>query len=129
MLQRDSKELLKGHQTKTSIKFHSKEFPHLINFWKGFHCLPEYNADVRKVMTKFKDIEALELKTSQKLNCKGLASNRDPFHETYHNLPTWSGDISHRFHSIDLEIQITNPTIFENIPFWLSYFTFPLNIY
>lgn len=100
MLNRDSKELVKGHQTKTSIISHSKEFPHLINFAnqfdiisqikrrKGFHRLPEYKADVRKVMKEFKDIEALELKTSRILNCKGLASNRDPFHETYHNLPT-----------------------------------------
>lgn len=83
MLNRDSKELVKGHQTKTSIIYHSKEFPHLINFAnqfdiisqvkrrKGFHRLPEYKADVSKVMKKLRDIKALELTTSRKLNCKG----------------------------------------------------------
>lgn len=100
MLNRDSKELVKGHQTKKSIISHSKEFPHLINFTKhfddisgirgqkGFHRLPEYQADVQKVIKELKEISALEVKTGRKLACKRLACHRDPFAESFHNLPS-----------------------------------------
>ena len=54
MLNRDSKNITSGHQTKESIIAHSKHFPHLISYVKhydhileirgrkGFHRLPSY---------------------------------------------------------------------------------------
>ena len=61
MLNRDSKVACSGHQTKESIIKHSQEYPILINFVKhydvinrcrvrkGFHHLPSYLGDVKKV--------------------------------------------------------------------------------
>lgn len=71
MLNRDSKDIVTGHQTKESIVAHSKQYPHLINYIKhfdiisdiryrkGFHNIPEYKADVMKVAKK-KLIKAFE---------------------------------------------------------------------
>lgn len=41
MLNRDSKEFVKGHQTKASIISHSKKFPHLINFANQFDIISQ----------------------------------------------------------------------------------------
>lgn len=63
MLNRDSKVDCSGHQTEDSIVQDSKEYPHIINIAKqydvisdikikkGFHHLPSYREDFRKVLT------------------------------------------------------------------------------
>lgn len=53
MLNRDSKEIVKGHQTKTSIISHSKEFPHLINFTNQFDIISQ--SDVNFLLKDEKD--------------------------------------------------------------------------
>ena len=100
MLNRDSKEIVTGHQTKESIISHSKQFPHLINYSKhfdnmtnvrkrkGFHKLPNYKTDVRKVMKELEEINALRLTPKRTLLCKEVCFDRDPFSHSFRNLPT-----------------------------------------
>jgi len=71
MLNRDSKDIVTGHQTKDSIISHSRQYPHLINYTKhfdcisdirkrkGFHKLPNYKTDVHKTMKELAEIDAL----------------------------------------------------------------------
>ncbi|XP_063435141.1 uncharacterized protein LOC134716217 [Mytilus trossulus] len=91
MLNRDSKITCTGHQTKESIIKHSKEYAHLINYIKyfelisgtrkrkGFHHLPSYCKDVRKVAKDLLEHSALKHTINRKLKCKDLKIDRNPF--------------------------------------------------
>lgn len=100
MLNRDSKDIVTGHQTKDSIISHSKQYPHLINYAKhfdaisdirkrkGFHKLPNYKTDVKKTMKELMEIEALTFTPGRTLVCKEVCRGRDPFSQAYKKLPT-----------------------------------------
>ncbi|XP_046566552.1 uncharacterized protein LOC124275109 [Haliotis rubra] len=100
MLNRDSKIACSGHKTKESIIQHSKEYPHLTqsvrNFEdicnlkqrKGFHHLPNYGADVHKVLSELRQLDVLTTKPERSLHCKDLCSDRNPFANSESNLST-----------------------------------------
>lgn len=100
MLNRDSKDIVTGHQTKESIIAHSKQYPHLINYIKhfdiiseirqrkGFHKLPQYKADVMKVAKELIEIRAFEHTPKRKFVCKDLSTERNPFINSYRGLST-----------------------------------------
>lgn len=97
MLNRDSKVACSGHQTEDSsgIVQHSKEYPHTINIakhydvisdiksMKGFHYLPSYKEDFRKVLKDLQEIKFLEHTSKHLLKCKGLTTKRNPFNNAY----------------------------------------------
>lgn len=101
MLNRDSKDIVTGHQTKESIIAHSKQYPHLINYIKhfdvmsdvrqrkGFHKLPSYKADVMKVAKELLDVKALDYTKKRTLICKELCTDRNPFENSYKGLATF----------------------------------------
>lgn len=100
MLNRDSKDIVSGHQTKESIIAHSKAYPHLINYTKhfdiitklrkrkGFHKLPKYKEDVGKVMKELLDIDAFHQTAKRKFACRELSYERNPFNASYIGLST-----------------------------------------
>lgn len=100
MLNRDSKDIVSGNQTKESIIGHSKAYPHLIDYIKhfdlisqirkrkGFHKLPKYQDDVKKVVKELIEIDAFEHTPNRKLKCKELCSERSPFVSCYKGLTT-----------------------------------------
>ena len=100
MLNRDSKEIVKGHQTKDSIIKHSKEFPHLIRMAKyfdiiseirarkGFHKVPKYKADVQKVIKELIEIRALDFVPRRTLPCRALVKSRDMYKDAERGLPS-----------------------------------------
>lgn len=100
LLNRDSKAACTGFQTKESILAHSKEFPHLVNSVhhydalcavpgrKGFHKLPSYVEDVKKVVKDLVDINALTTVAGHTLKCKSLSTNKNPYDECYRGLTT-----------------------------------------
>jgi hypothetical protein len=55
---------------------------------KGFHKLPEYKADVHKVVKELVEIEALKIKPDRKLHCAKLSTDRNPFENCYQGLAT-----------------------------------------
>lgn len=98
MLNRDSQVACSGHQTEDSIVQHSKEYPHIINIAKqydvisdikskkGFHHLPSYKEDLRKVLKDLQEINILEHTSKRFLNCKGLTTKRNPSNNAYQGL-------------------------------------------
>lgn len=86
MLNRDIKVACFGRQTENSIVQHSKEYPYIINIAKhydvisdikckkGFHHLPSYKEDVRKVLKDLQEIHILEHTPKRSLKCKGLTT-------------------------------------------------------
>ena len=100
MLNRDSKDIASGHQTKESIIAHSKQYPHLINYVKhfdlistikgrkGFHKIPRYKVDVSKVAKEFTAIKALEFQPNRKFSCRDLCVDKDPYKNSVKGLPT-----------------------------------------
>ena len=100
MLNRDSKDIVSGHQTKESILKHSKQFPHIINSArhfdalcqikgrKGFHKLPGYKADVVKAVKELHDIDAFKITPGRKLKCRDLCFDSDPYDSSHVGLPT-----------------------------------------
>ena len=100
MLNRDSKDIVSGHQTSESIIAHSKAYPHLINYAKhfdvisqvrkrkGFHKLPKYKEEVEKDMKDLIEINAFNHTPKRKMVCKELATERNPFLSCYKGLTT-----------------------------------------
>ena len=100
LLNRDSKVTCSGFQTKESIIRHSKEFPHLINFVKqfdtfssvparkGFHHMPSYSVDVRKIMAELMEIDAFGHVDSRKLKCRSICTNNDIFNDCFKGFAT-----------------------------------------
>ena len=100
MLNRDSKNIISGHQTKESIIAHSKHFPHLINYVKhfdhisevrgrkGFHKLPGYKVDVVKVAKELLEIKCLDYQPNRKLHCRDICVDKDPYLNSVKGLPT-----------------------------------------
>lgn len=98
MLNRDSKVDCSGHQTEDSIVQDSKEYPHIINIAKqydvisdikikkGFHHLPSYREDFRKVLKDLHEINILEHTSKRFLKCKGLTTKGNPFNNAYQGL-------------------------------------------
>ncbi|XP_056014422.1 uncharacterized protein LOC125649436 [Ostrea edulis] len=100
LLNRDSKVVCSGFQTKESILRHSKEFPHIVNFVKhfdsvcnvttrkGFHHLPSYAEDVQKIVTQLFDIDAFTFVEGRKLKCKSLCTNKNIFNDCFKGFAT-----------------------------------------
>lgn len=100
MLNRDSKVVATGHQTKESILQNSKDYPHLVNVKdhfeditgirtrKGFHHLPSYSSDVLKVLKELMDQDVLTQNNTRNLQCKSLVPNRNLFSSAYKGLST-----------------------------------------
>ncbi|XP_033759941.1 uncharacterized protein LOC117342076 [Pecten maximus] len=98
LLNRETKDTCSGFQTKESIIAHSKEFPHLIDAVKhfdsiceirqrkGFHKLPSYKNDVKKVVNDLLEIKALDNLPGRSLRCRSLVRNRNPYKESYRKL-------------------------------------------
>jgi hypothetical protein len=100
ILNRDSKATCSGFQTKESIIAHSKKFPHLINAAKhfdhmcgitsrkGFHHLPSYKEDVKKVVKELFDINAFSTIDGRKIGSRSLYCNSSIYDESFHGLST-----------------------------------------
>lgn len=100
LLNRDFKFACSGFQTKESIIAHSKEFPHLISMIKhydliseihrrkGFHKLPSYKEDVKKVLKDLIEINALEERGTRTFKCKKLTCECNPFSSSHQQLTT-----------------------------------------
>ncbi|XP_021342789.1 uncharacterized protein LOC110443113 [Mizuhopecten yessoensis] len=100
LLNRESKDMLSGFQTKESILAHSKEFPHIINYVqhyddfcavskrKGFHHLPSYSEDVRKVAVELADTGAFSCERGRQLRCKALSADERFYDSSFRGLGT-----------------------------------------
>ncbi|XP_062600399.1 uncharacterized protein LOC134262037 [Saccostrea cucullata] len=101
LLNRDSKIACSGFQTKDSILYHSKEFPMVVNFVKhhdsicdvtqrkGFHHLPSYLEDVKKIAVELAEMKAIKHVNGRKLKCKSLTSTgKDLFDKCFQHLGT-----------------------------------------
>jgi hypothetical protein len=100
LLNRDSKFACSGFQTKESIIAHSKEFPHIINSTKhfddicdisgrkGFHTLPSYLEDVKKVFKELSEINPFSVVDGRKLKCETLKSDPNIYDECFSGLST-----------------------------------------
>ena len=100
MLNRDSKNITSGHQTKESIIAHSKHFPHLINYVKhydhiseirgrkGFHRLPAYKIDVEKVAKELLEIRCFDYQPNRKLKCRDISVDNDIYQNAVKGLST-----------------------------------------
>jgi hypothetical protein len=98
LMNRDSKIVCSGFQTKESILLHSKEFPLLIKSVKhfdsisdisgrkGFHHLPSYQEDINKVVKDLQDIDALSIKCGRKLKNRTLMTDRNIFRNSVSGL-------------------------------------------
>lgn len=99
MVNRDSKVVCTGNQTKESIILHSKEYPHLVNFVKyfdeianvrqkkGFHHLPSYQSDVKKVLQDLMQNVVLVYDPNRKLHCQIFVIDINPFVNSFKKLP------------------------------------------
>lgn len=99
MINRDSKNIVSGHQTKENIIERSKQFPHLINYVKnfdviseikgrkGFHKLPNYKVDVSKIAKELLEIRCLEYQPKRQLHCRDLSVDKDPYSNSIKGLP------------------------------------------
>lgn len=101
LLNRDSKIACSDFQTKESILYHSKEFPMVVNFVKhhdsicnvtqrkGFHHLPSYLEDVKKVAVELAEMKAIKHVNGRKLKCKTLTNTgKDIFDKCFQHLGT-----------------------------------------
>ena len=100
LLNRDSKYACSGFQTKESIVAHSKEFPHIINCTKhfdmicdvterkGFHTVPSYLEDVKKVFNELNEINAFTEFQGRKLKCESIEHDQKIFDDCFHGLST-----------------------------------------
>lgn len=100
LLNRESKDMCSGFQTKESILAHSKEFPHIINYVKhyddfcavskrkGFHHLPSYSEDVKKVAIELADINAFSCVNGRKLHCNALSADKRCYDNSFRGLGT-----------------------------------------
>lgn len=101
LLNRDSKIACSGFQTKESILYHSKEFPMVVNFVKhhdsicdvtqrkGFHHLPSYLEDVKKVAVELAEMKAIKHVNGRKLKCKTLTNTgKNIFDKCFQHLGT-----------------------------------------
>ncbi|XP_053390807.1 uncharacterized protein LOC128553655 [Mercenaria mercenaria] len=98
ILNRDTKNTCSGFQTKESIIKHSKEFPHLINAVKhvddicnirgrkGYHTLPSYRDDVKRVVADLLSVDAFTDHQDRKLVCRKLVQANNPFKDCYKGL-------------------------------------------
>lgn len=98
LLNRESKIACSGHQTKNSIIEHSKEYPHLVGFVqhlesisdmnprKGFHHLPNYQEDVKKVAMDLVKYKVLCSIPKRKLKCRCVVTDRNPFENCHSGL-------------------------------------------
>lgn len=96
MVNRDSKVVYTGNQTKESIILHSKEYPHLVNFVKhfdeianvrqkkGFHHLPSYQSEKKSCKTYCK---MKFLCMTQTGNCQKFVIDRNSFVNSFKKLP------------------------------------------
>ncbi|WAR03956.1 LOW QUALITY PROTEIN: hypothetical protein MAR_010514 [Mya arenaria] len=97
ILNRDTKNATHGFQTKDSIVQHSKEFPHLVHAVKhfdaikkrkGFHKLPSYKEDVKKVLIDLLSINGLEVRPGRTLHCRKIVQkSSNPFSDCFVGLP------------------------------------------
>lgn len=99
ILNRESKIACSGHQTKKSIIEHSKEYPHLVGFVqhlesisdmnprKGFHHLPNYHDDVKKVALDLVKHNVLCNIPKRQLQSRCLVNDKNPFENCYSGLP------------------------------------------
>lgn len=100
LLNRDSKIVCSGYQTKDSILRHSKEFPHIVNFVKhydtfcgvttkkGIHNFPSYEQDVKKIVKELEDMNAFLHVEGRKLKCKTLCTNKNIFNDCFKGFAT-----------------------------------------
>lgn len=100
LLNRDTKQACSGHQTKTSILTHSKEYPHLIDAIKhidmineiknrkGIHEYPSYKKDVLKTANELFEISAFSEIPGRTLTCRAIVCPKNPFIDAYKILPT-----------------------------------------
>ncbi|XP_071151008.1 uncharacterized protein [Mytilus edulis] len=100
LLNRYTKNASSGFQTKESIILHSKEFPNIINFVqhfdsfcnvsvrKGFHHLPSYAEDVKKIVNELIDMKAFSCVEDRKLKCKAVIVNKDIFDDCFNSFGT-----------------------------------------
>nr|XP_034298978.1 uncharacterized protein LOC109620531 isoform X1 [Crassostrea gigas] len=100
LLNRDTKQACSGHQTKTSILKHSKEYPHLIDAIKhidmineiknrkGIHKYPSYKKDVLKTANELFEISAFSEIPGRTLTCRAIVCPKNPFMDAYKKLPT-----------------------------------------
>lgn len=98
ILNRESKIACSGHQTKKSIIEHSKEYPHLVGFVqhlesisdmnrrKGFHHLPNYHDDVKKVALDLVKHNVPCNIPKRQLKCRCLVNDKNPFENCYSGL-------------------------------------------
>lgn len=98
MLNRDSKVVYSGYQTKESIILHSKSYPILFNFVKhfdeiscirerkGFHHLSSYQTDVSRVLKDLMENNVLVYNPQRKLHCQKLSTNRNPYSNSFFRL-------------------------------------------
>jgi hypothetical protein len=97
MLNRDSKLSCTGYKTKKSIINHSREYPLLtkavkhveqisnIRKSKGFHHVPEYKNDVRKIL---KDLQQLNVLHDQTIKCSIKNVDKNPYNNSATGLVT-----------------------------------------
>ncbi|XP_069105225.1 uncharacterized protein [Argopecten irradians] len=100
MMNRDSKNMCRGNQTKSSIIRHSKEYPILMKFMKqfdtmnasrkrkGFHHLPSYQEDVKKVAKVLISKGVLTETPGRQLKCRSLCTERDLYSTSMTGLST-----------------------------------------
>ncbi|XP_056008253.1 uncharacterized protein LOC125657360 isoform X2 [Ostrea edulis] len=98
LVNRDTKNTCSGFQTKESIIAHSKQFPLLIKAVKnldmindvhrrkGFHNIPSYKSDVRKIVQDLFDIDGFSQHKGRKLKCRELVQKSNPFADSYKQL-------------------------------------------
>lgn len=98
MLNRDSKVVCCGYQTKESIILHSKEYPNLINFAKhfdkiscirerkGFHHLLPYQTYVEQVLNDLMENNVLVYNPQRKLHCQKLSTDSNPYSNSFFRL-------------------------------------------
>ena len=99
MVNRDSKVVCTRNQMKERIILHSKVYPHLVNFVKhfdeianirqkkGFHHLPSYQSDVKKVLQDLMQNDILVYDPNRKRHCQKFVIDRNPFVNSFKKLP------------------------------------------
>lgn len=118
LLNRDSKIVCNGYQTKESIMRHSKEFPLLVNFVKhleavsdirgrkGFHTIPSYKGDVQRILKDLQEIEALSVHPGRKLQCRKLTCDKDIYRYCEQGL----SNLIYRHQPVSPYCRLRNPT-------------------
>ena len=99
MVNRDSKVVCTRNQMKERIILHSKVYPHIVNFVKhfdeianirqkkGFHHLPSYQSDVKKVLQDLMQNDILVYDPNRKRHCQKFVIDRNPFVNSFKKLP------------------------------------------